>query len=210
VYSYAIDLESDPSEATSSVHLTQTCRQIRAEFRPIYMAAPNRHLNLQHYELEVYLDTFLPGWNLPEIDKSNFIANIVLVNGVDWRKFANFSPTKPSLIVPLLQLLASAPQVYTTTHYDDGFWFEEGLAQSIFNCRAAWAKLFANDVIEDIKYHDNHHMRPRQFPKVQIQLKRNFVAPWVENGASSAEVVSHAGAVEFVRRPVSYRSRGGR
>jgi hypothetical protein len=101
--------------------------------------------------------------------------------------------------VPLLQLLASAPKVHITTHYDDRFWFEEGLAQSIFDCRAAWATLFEDDVIEDIKYHDNHHMRPRQFPKVQIQLKRNFLAPWVENGASDAEVVDHAGAVEFVR-----------
>jgi hypothetical protein len=197
VYSYAIDLESDPSEEASFVHLTQTCRQIRAEFRPIYMAAPNSHLNLQHHELEGYLDAFLSGWNLPEIDKSGFMANIVLVNGVDWRKFANFSPTKPSLIVPLLQLLASAPQVHITTHYDDGFWFEEGLMQSIFDCRTEWGRLFENDVIEDIKYHDNHHMRPRQCPKVQIQLKRNFVAPWVKNGA---EVVDHVGAVEFVQK----------
>jgi hypothetical protein len=83
VYSYAIDFESDPSEATSFVHVTQTCRQIRAESRPLYMAAPNSHLNLQHHELECYLDTFLPGSNLPEIDKSKFIANIILVNGLD-------------------------------------------------------------------------------------------------------------------------------
>jgi hypothetical protein len=79
--------------------LTQTCRKLRAEFRPLYMAQTQVYIKLQ--EVSNYMEAFLPSTNMAatQCHQANFVILVpmALEHKVD--------------LIPLIELRLHAPHV---------------------------------------------------------------------------------------------------
>jgi hypothetical protein len=154
--------------------------------------------HLSETQIFPYLDVFLPGWNDAATPKSDFVANIHIINPGVWaykdKRLSSVFRAREGL-TPLLRLLAEAPNVHITADGND----EGEQYMAIFRCRNAWAELFRESAIEAVNYGIYEDgMSTFDRPRYHIYLKRGFIVPWMEYSERDARVVDHEGAVKFV------------
>lgn len=103
IYEHFLHLNSTERDF---LHLTQVCRQIRSELRPLYMDTRS-WIDLKACQAAQYLDAFLPGWGSPSTDQTasrpfTFIAIRLRCAGPRW---SSIDPSDyPLLTLPDVQV----------------------------------------------------------------------------------------------------------
>lgn len=140
-----LNLASEPLNTlkhSDSLTSPQVCRQVRAEFRLIYMSEPDNAVWLRDTGLISYLDVFLPGWNIADKEKGDFAAHITITSIDVWLE-------RGLSLVLLIRFLSEARNVHI--NLIDVDWAvddEEIHIEAMFDCRTCWAERLG-DVVEE-------------------------------------------------------------
>lgn len=165
----------DGTDELGFLHLTQVCRQIRAEYRPIYLSGKISAMRMAGEHLVSYLDVFYPGWT-DSNSQIDMVGNI-FITYVDELIFDGID------LLPLSRLLAAAPNMHITMMGDAQY--EGQYIQSWFLNRKKWARHITG--IEKFELHGpyskgrlGHHRS--NVPEVHLLFKPDYELPWVDYG----------------------------
>jgi hypothetical protein len=172
------DLLEDDTNELSFLHLTQVCRQIRAEFRPIYLSGKVSAMRLADHRLRPYLDAFYPGWNDQDEERGHFIGNILIVeiendDGDDEWLWTGVCLT------PFFEFLAAAPAMHIT--FQDTSTCEVQQFIELFRLKRQWAKYI--DAIDDISLNRQSKLLGNDvLPEFHLLFKHDYELSWVDYG----------------------------
>jgi hypothetical protein len=154
------------------LHLTQVCRQLRNEYRPIYLG-PTNPIGMPSDRLLLFFDTFYPGWNDPGIDKSKMSGNIRIINLVIWHM-------EGASLLPFIRLLAAAPGLTISfCDVDSGLWQHQ--LQELFKNSSAWAGwLHGVERVSFVSNLDHKIGGLGDINEFQVSFRADFQLPWVD------------------------------
>jgi hypothetical protein len=188
--------------------LAQVCQQIRQEYRPLYIRNHCTRYNISYHLVVPWLNAFHPGWNDPKVSKSDITVDLH-VHDIFGLMCENFP------YLDLLRLRAEAPRFNLFVDMDmmgEARWQHE--AQQIndmFRCRDAWAKVFADGTVKDVKFIDyDFGIQGAEQLDIVIVLAKDFTAPWLKFQDASLVKIDYHGAVAFLKslgfkQPTHYR-----
>jgi hypothetical protein len=102
-------------------HLTQTCRQIRSEFCPIYMAKTG--IYTKDVDVIPFLKVFIPSWKDEAKEKNSSIADILVYCDDTWRKseVSLFTLLRLTVMAPNVRITFRESSDYLNRQFDDIF-----------------------------------------------------------------------------------------
>jgi hypothetical protein len=197
VYSHAIattTLQFGGKKKHPFLHLTQVCKQIRAEFRPFYMRTSVADMAYHH--LAPYLDAFFPGWNERGVPKERWTADIFVHYTTD-------SLRVDASLLSFIQLLVTAPNVHISIYHAP--FSRQSQLQELFKRREQWTDLVLDGTIEDVSWaptialgDDEEFIQDPDPGAFCMRLKKQYDAPWIEYHPEGADITDEAEAVKFV------------
>jgi hypothetical protein len=177
------------------LHLTQACKQIREEFRPVYMRTSVADMGLPH--LLPYLDAFLPGWNERDVQKEDWTADI-------WVHYTTDFLHIHGSLLPLIQLLVTAPKLHISV-YHNPFRKQTQLHEIFKRSKTQWADFVLDGSIEDVNWtpaadlgEEEEFIRDPEQGAFCVRLKKHYDAPWIEYHPEGADISDDAEAVKFL------------
>lgn len=150
--------------------LTQACRKIRAEFRPLYLG--RQTVSIHFGEAQFYLDTFYP---FTQSDVDGIRLDILLRTREEHKR------DYPTELGPLLRRLLGSPQVRLSFQHTAA---NEGMFNMVFTENAlAWKEALQVD-IESIYTHHDH------FGNMQLTFKSTSTLPWLPRSPEDSLMMS--------------------
>jgi hypothetical protein len=172
--------------------LAQVCQQIRQEYRPIYIRDHCKRWYLPFHRVVPCLDALHPGWNDPNVNTSDVALDIEVSDliGLLFDKFP---------YLDLLRLRAEAPRFRLSVELhgmDEGDWQHEARQiNHMFECRDAWAKLFADGALADVKFWSDGAGQL----DIVVVMAKNFTAPWLQYSDSTLVKIGYHDALAFLK-----------
>jgi len=122
--------------------------------------------------LVLFLDTFYPGWNDPEVDKSKMSGNIRIMNLVIWHM-------EGASLLPFIRLLAAALGLtISILDVDSGLWQHQ--LQELFKNSSAWAEwLHGVESVSFVSKLDQKIGGLGYINEFQVSFRADFQLPWV-------------------------------
>jgi hypothetical protein len=166
VYSYAAERRY---QTRHFLALTQTCKQIRAEFRPIYLQS-GIHLTLS--KLLSFLDVFLSREHQDGDIPMDEIAADLRVDA----SHGSFHGGNDILLT--IQLLKAAPNVHV--RFVDDTWIRGGEGfDMMVACRDEWVKILKQGTIESVEFSRVSRAGDDEVTECRVSLSSNTTWPWV-------------------------------
>jgi hypothetical protein len=186
VYNYATEHRY---QTRHFLALTQTCKQIRAEFRPIYLQSG---IHLTFGKLLPFLDVFLPSkYQAGDIPMDEFAADL----RVD---ASHGSIHRGNDILLTIQLLKAAPNVHV--RFVDDTWIRGGECfDMIVACRDEWVKILKQGTIESVEFFRVSRAGDEEVTECRVSLSSNTTWPWVLYDPTRREIHEPFGITHWLR-----------
>jgi hypothetical protein len=186
VYSYAAERRY---QTRHFLALTQTCKQIRVEFRPIYLQS-GIHLTLS--KLLPFLDVFLPSkYQDGDVPMDEFAADL----RVD---ASHGSLHRGNDILSTVLLLEAAPNVHV--RFVDNTWIRgEKFLGKLVACRDEWIKILKQGTIKSVEFFRVSRARNDEVTECRISLSSNTTWPRLLYDPTRTEVHHSNGIADWLQ-----------
>jgi hypothetical protein len=199
IYKYAaeqsisVELLHDPSHSTDNIDyaeqdrkllgLTRTCRQIRAEFLPIYLDKTT--VAFRHYQVDRYVSTFV---DPQDGNYENAVGKVIMLR-------PSILKTRPSVdILPFIKLIARAPRFTASFAMEDSSrtFYTGPLWNALLNNHHSpqW-DLYVSTSLSQV----NIIIDEYDFPEVTIVVKKESVEGWMRPEQRPKTPAKETGAI---------------
>ena len=185
IYDFATEPQSDWQIGNSNfLHLTQTCRQIRTEYRPIWMA--NATVSLGEGEIFKYLNIFFSGWI--SANGEQYRGNISVNHVRKWTAFNYpFLEIMGRFMSISLIRISTAHSAMSNADEEIRCQFSEEMT-SIFSRRLSWINRVQGDCRSFL-------FNNKDWPMFILNMRETFEATWLDG----LGCIEEAKAVEFLK-----------